>query len=156
LRELNFETIENSEPVDILLNKLNALLVSNKVEDKTKLEKLRNYLKFNPKVVEIDPIDSQLSTLDRNLMGILLSKVEQETSSHFSLKNPHHHYFQNHSDYDFKQLKFPLICKSNQAGGSSSAHKMAIIFEQQSLKNWNYQWLHKNILIIIQFCGKSL
>jgi len=39
-------------------------------------------------------------------------------------------------EYDISGLTFPLICKINQAGGSSDAHKMGIVFNEAGLHDF--------------------
>ena len=41
MRQLNFETLQDAQPVDLLIHKLNAILVSNDIEDKKRLELLK-------------------------------------------------------------------------------------------------------------------
>ena len=41
MRQLNFETLQDAQPVDLLIHKLNAILVSSDIEDKKRLELLK-------------------------------------------------------------------------------------------------------------------
>jgi hypothetical protein len=123
----------------------------------------QHYVSQHPTVIMIDSIESQAATLDRNEMGRLLVLVELDLQR-FSIRNPRHCYFDNaQTHYDVSNLKFPLICKVNQAGqnhakiekepsigayyfsrsvivsnvfvsgGSSAAHKMGIVFNETGL-----------------------
>jgi inositol-1,3,4-trisphosphate 5/6-kinase/inositol-tetrakisphosphate 1-kinase len=89
-------------------------------------------------VIQLDPLEGQASTLDRDLMSKLLFKVESDINGTFPIHNPLHKLFSVETkQFDLDSLHFPLICKVNQAGGHERAHKMGIVFEEKGIHEFS-------------------
>jgi len=131
--------LESQGPFDILINKVISDLVQENTSEKShqRMVNLRTFLSKHSDIIVIDPIESQLSALDRDNMSILLSKVEKNLPKDMKVKNPLHRFYPKECTvYDTKDIQFPVVCKVNQAGGSSVAHKMGIVFNEKGLHDF--------------------
>jgi len=130
------QSLESQGPFRLILHKLNDEIPQESTNEKSKLivNVIEKYLQDHPEVINIDPIEGQRHALDRVIMGKLLYKVEQELSKDLNVHNPRQQQYNQESfPYDTSAISFPVVCKTIQAGGSSSAHRMGIVFNEKGM-----------------------
>mmetsp|Transcript_15784 Transcript_15784/g.21988 ORF Transcript_15784/g.21988 Transcript_15784/m.21988 type:complete len:324 (-) Transcript_15784:39-1010(-) len=130
----SIEEQSGGKPFDVVLLKVLGEIISSKEKPEVakELQDWENYFQKHKNIVQIDPISSQRLTLDRHQMGIIFSQMENEAPKELKIRNPKHLLIESHSqNVDTSSITFPVICKLVEAGGSSAAHRMALVFDQK-------------------------
>ncbi|KAF7811086.1 inositol 1,3,4-trisphosphate 5/6-kinase 4 [Senna tora] len=141
--------------VDIVLHKATDEILSIEKDNITftqSMLELRKYLEDHKDCCVIDPLNNIYPLLDRlEIQNILLGLVELNAEGSCTIRGPHFLNVDNFDDLNFAteltkaKLSFPCMVKPKVACGVSNAHKMAIIFRVDDLKN-----LHVPLPAIIQ------
>jgi len=127
--------LEPQGPFHVLILKWNQQLakVVQPVPDEAVLAKValvKKYLAEHPECTVVDPIEAQLMIMKRDeVIGIFeaLSRLVPGVKCPFSFTI-------NEGDANLPpQLKFPVICKTIEAGGTAESHHMGIVFNVKGL-----------------------
>jgi len=125
--------LEKQGPFDLIIIKV----LSEIVENDPRLAEYHTYFKNHPKMILVDSIEAQKSTLDRDSMSSLLSKVQDDLPKEMKVRNPRHlHVDKEAAVYDTSKFSFPVVCKTNLAGGIDTAHKMGLVFNEKGLHDF--------------------
>lgn len=134
-------SLEDQGPFCIIVHKLTDIIVQagqGNEKAQAMLERVESYLAAHPEVAVIDPLDNVRKLLDR---------FHSYSISHRSALGPMGAFtptFVELVSNDVKEnyhriidagVSFPFVCKPSVAHGSSSAHKMSIIFNEKGIKD---------------------
>jgi len=128
--------LEVQGPFHLILHKVTSELLEAKQSERSRnfIEDLKLYLKKHTEVIVVDPIESQLRTLDRTVILTLLKRVEIDLPKEFRVENARWLLYERQEEvYDTSEISFPVVCKAVVAGGVSKAHKMGIAFCERHL-----------------------
>lgn len=131
--------------VDVVLHKATDEILSIKDDNinfTQSMQELGKYFEHNQDCCVIDPLINIYPLLDRlEMQKILLGLVELNTESSYVIRGAHFLKADNFDDLNFvtelgkANLSLPCIVKPKVACGVGDAHKMAIIFRADDLKN---------------------
>ncbi|BES99604.1 Inositol 1, 3, 4-trisphosphate 5/6-kinase [Nesidiocoris tenuis] len=132
--------LEDQGPFTVIIHKLTDIIASavrNDIKAIKMLQHVENYIKSNPEVVIIDPVENVRKLLDRyRTYGVIndsdLHKIDVFTPPFVDLTS-------NDPAVNLETLKrsgvcFPFVCKPLVANGTD-CHKMAIVFNEKGLKD---------------------
>ncbi|XP_022154577.1 inositol 1,3,4-trisphosphate 5/6-kinase 4 isoform X3 [Momordica charantia] len=118
--------------------------LSNKVTYSSRMQELQRYIEVHSDLCVVDPLNNIQPVLDRlEIQQILLRLEEALKSEGCMIRGPHFLKVGNFNEANLVQnlseakLSLPCIVKPQVACGVSDAHKMAIIFKVEDLKNLN-------------------
>jgi inositol-1,3,4-trisphosphate 5/6-kinase / inositol-tetrakisphosphate 1-kinase len=126
---------------DVVLSKLTNALVSSTPSVREDARAFAAEIESASSVCHLDILAGQEATLDRETLGTHLVAMDADFSkTHSNLHNPRHVTFDSPvgpgEKYDIGDLEFPVICKTRQAGGAASAHKMGIAFSEEGMHDF--------------------
>ncbi|XP_022154580.1 inositol 1,3,4-trisphosphate 5/6-kinase 4 isoform X6 [Momordica charantia] len=147
-RELDFAKVDvilHKATDEILFVELsNFSDLSNKVTYSSRMQELQRYIEVHSDLCVVDPLNNIQPVLDRlEIQQILLRLEEALKSEGCMIRGPHFLKVGNFNEANLVQnlseakLSLPCIVKPQVACGVSDAHKMAIIFKVEDLKNLN-------------------
>lgn len=133
--------LEQQGPFTVILHKLTdiiALAVQGDPEAHTMISQVEHYIRDHPEVAIIDPLDNVRNLLDRYRSYSIIhnSDLEQEdvfTPSFVELTSSDVQ--ENLQALRRAGVKFPFVCKPSVGHGSSNAHKMAVIFNEDGVRD---------------------
>lgn len=134
---------------DVVLSKVTNALVS---RDEALINDVRNFcsnIERHPSCTHLDELAGQEATLDRDAIGQHLFAMEaglnRGLAGAFRIHNPRHKTFERAAGpeemFDTDGLDFPVVCKTRQAGGDASAHKMGIAFNEAGLHDFDVPFI---------------
>eukprot|EP01125_Pyxidicula_operculata_P007445 TRINITY_DN2534_c0_g2_i2.p1 TRINITY_DN2534_c0_g2~~TRINITY_DN2534_c0_g2_i2.p1 ORF type:complete len:341 (-),score=37.70 TRINITY_DN2534_c0_g2_i2:46-1068(-) len=130
------EAVCNSPACDIFLLRLTNELAIGDLDSLKKVEFFKRYSEIHQCIV-VDPINCQKNVVRRDLMTSIINRVSLLPGLNLrSINTTNNFKFNGQQLQQFHNFPFPSICKRVQASGSQSAHKMAILFNTQSLQNY--------------------
>ncbi|KAI9110940.1 hypothetical protein K1719_018060 [Acacia pycnantha] len=131
--------------VDIVLHKATDEILSIKDDNinfTESMQELQKYFEHNQDCCVLDPLSNIYPLLDRlEIQKILLGLIELNAESSYIIRGAHFLKVDNFDNLDFAtelekaNLSLPCIVKPKVACGVSDAHKMAIVFRADDLKN---------------------
>ncbi|XP_035824466.1 inositol-tetrakisphosphate 1-kinase [Aplysia californica] len=135
-------SMEDQGPFDLLVHKVAEILAkANNGNESAQLaiQNLETYIERHPECVVLDPLDSIRTVLDRytQYQKVLHSEVMKDrrcmipTFVELNTTNID----ENKEKLAKAGVTFPLVCKPLLAHGSTLAHQMSIIFNEESLKD---------------------
>ncbi|GAV08944.1 hypothetical protein RvY_18562 [Ramazzottius varieornatus] len=138
--------LDQQGPFDIFLHKLTDIIVKaeqDNMDDSQEVELFRvleSYMKSHPETIVIDPIDNLKKLLLRQRQYHLIATSEA-CINHEMVFTPN--FIELYStdpesmleDLRRAEVSFPIVCKAQQAHGSSDAHRMMIIFNAAGLQS---------------------
>ncbi|XP_038888640.1 inositol 1,3,4-trisphosphate 5/6-kinase 4 [Benincasa hispida] len=119
----------------------NSSDLSNKITYSSRMQELQRYIEVHPDLCVIDPLDNIKPVLDRVEIQQILLGLEALKSEGCIIRGPYFLKVGNFNEANLVQklseakLSLPCIVKPQVACGVSDAHKMAIIFYVEDIKN---------------------
>ncbi|KAK3094059.1 hypothetical protein FSP39_023559, partial [Pinctada imbricata] len=135
--------LESQGPFDLILHKCTGLMVKAAEGNTTAIQQIQNiksYVKNHPSCILVDPFDSIKKLIDRNEQYKLLLQCHllDSDSSVFTpsfVELTTTDVVTNRQRLKEAHVSFPFVCKPTQAHGTSLSHQMAIIFDEDGLKD---------------------
>lgn len=132
--------LESQGPFDVFIHKLTHKLAHAENGDqnaKALISKIEEYFCRHPKIIVIDPLDNIKILINRYKYYELIQEHVQFndvfTPKFVEIKSKDT--VENISLLKKANIKFPVICKPLIAQGSSDAHKLMVIFNEEGLKD---------------------
>lgn len=133
--------LEGQGPFTVILHKtmdILARICQGDSQAQAMMARLESYVKDHPEVAIIDPLDNAQKLLDRyQSYSIIhnsdLGKADVFTPSFVELTSDD--YRRNLQTLRLAGVDFPFVCKPSVSHGSSSAHKMAVIFSEKGVQD---------------------
>ncbi|XP_043472979.1 inositol-tetrakisphosphate 1-kinase-like isoform X1 [Leptopilina heterotoma] len=143
--------VESQGPIHVFLHKLTDVLAHAESGDQAAKEiitKVQGYIRKHPELLVIDPLENVKNLYNRQLSYEIIrselkfdevfvpNSVEIQTSNEdqvlFLMKR--------------NGIQFPCVCKPLFAHGSSDAHKMMIVFNEDGLKDCQTPYVAQNFI----------
>lgn len=135
--------LEEQGPFDLIIQKLTeymAAAIKGSKEAMKTLKGVEMYINDHPEIIVIDPMESVRKLFDRITSYQIMKECEiLEEGAMVSIPN-----FAQIDELDFKLnlkkiksagVSFPMVCKTVIGHGSESCHEMAVIFNEEGLKD---------------------
>ncbi|EGC40315.1 hypothetical protein DICPUDRAFT_146695 [Dictyostelium purpureum] len=139
----------DKQPFHVFINKLTDELGDlENIKNKTKIDKIQELMKRFKTIVQVDSIEFQKSVLGRDVLSILLDKLNDSKEGGDFVKNPNFVLIDEQSQIkDYSELlqksdiTFPCVCKPIKACGSEESHFMGIVFRESDLHQFKLPML---------------
>ncbi|KAK3591781.1 hypothetical protein CHS0354_007630 [Potamilus streckersoni] len=135
--------LEDQGPFDLILHKFTDILVKAEQghnEEKKYMENIQSYIDRHPECIIVDPLEMIRKLLDRYEQYQLALQCDLVDTDSFvftptfveltSIDKE-----ENNRKLKESQVQFPIICKPVVAHGTKTCHQMAIIFNEEGLKD---------------------
>lgn len=136
-------SLEEQGPFDLIIQKLTEYMAAAIKGSKDAMKTLKGvemYINDHPEVIVIDPMESVRKLFDRTTSYQIMKECEiLEEGVRVLIPN-----FAQIDELDFKQnlmkienagVSYPMVCKTVIGHGSESCHEMAVIFNEEGLKD---------------------
>lgn len=144
-------------PLDVLLHKLAHDMVFVKLGDQKasyRIDLVQHFLRRNPSVRVVDPIESVRMLTDRHAACIMLQSMEQKSIEKIQrFKVPKFYEVTTSEQYqklvgmlDAGHTRLPLICKSVEACATDRSHMMSVITRREDLHYVDYPMLYQEYI----------
>lgn len=138
--------LEQQGPFDVFLHKLTDIIVKaeqDNANDSQEVELFRvleSYMKSHPETIVIDPFDNLKKLLLRQRQYHLIASSEACINHEMVFTPAFVELYTTDPESILEDLRraevnFPIVCKAQQAHGSSDAHRMMIIFNAAGLQS---------------------
>ncbi|KDR10607.1 Inositol-tetrakisphosphate 1-kinase [Zootermopsis nevadensis] len=133
--------LEEQGPFTIIVHKLTDIIVLAIKGDAKACAMMCNvesYIKDHPEVSIIDPLDNVHKLLDRYQAYSIIHNSDLEEAGVFTpsfVELTSSDYKENCETLRLAGVDFPFVCKPSVSHGSSSAHEMAVIFNENGVKD---------------------
>ncbi|XP_011309241.1 inositol-tetrakisphosphate 1-kinase [Fopius arisanus] len=138
LVNLNF-SLDSQGPFDVFLHKLTDTLAHAEAGDsqaRAVVNRVESYIRRNPKMIVVDPLESVKKVRDRqNSYEILREMQCNDVFVPNSIELKSRNVSDNLTELHRHNIKFPFMCKPLLAQGSSNAHQMMVIFNEEGVKD---------------------
>ncbi|ORX83571.1 inositol 1, 3, 4-trisphosphate 56-kinase [Anaeromyces robustus] len=123
--------IENQGPYDLIIHKITDLIAKAENGDEAvqkQVDNFKNYVKNNPNIPILDPLDVVCKLMDRITSNDLLEKVRtmEKENGKIYFKLPDYTIKPLYKD-KLKDIHFPIMCKRINACSTKIAHEMALV-----------------------------
>ncbi|XP_059480936.1 inositol-tetrakisphosphate 1-kinase-like isoform X2 [Neocloeon triangulifer] len=135
------EPLEMQGPFTAILHKLTdiiALAMQGDAKATRMMENIESFLDAHPEVAVIDPLPNVRQLLDRSLSYSVIHSSDLGTIDVFTptyVELTSSDVQENIATLSSAGVKFPFVCKPLVAHGSSNAHKMSIIFNEEGVSD---------------------
>ncbi|GAB6026084.1 hypothetical protein CHUAL_012287 [Chamberlinius hualienensis] len=136
--------LEEQGPFTLILHKLTDVIAKamrGDLDSQKTIQAFQTYVCQHPEVIVVDPLESINYLLDRTRTYEVLNRSEMSqedalfTPAFVELTTTNLE--ENVAKLKAANVTFPIICKPTVAHGSSLAHQMSLIFNEESLKDVN-------------------
>ncbi|KAJ9589652.1 hypothetical protein L9F63_017141 [Diploptera punctata] len=133
--------LEEQGPFTVILHKLTdiiALAIQGDPEAQAMISRVENYIKCHPEVAIIDPLESVRKLLDRYCSYSFIHDSGLEKANVFIpsfVELTSNDFEENLKTLRMAGVNFPFVCKPSVAHGSSNAHKLRMIFNEEGVKD---------------------
>ncbi|KAJ5070133.1 inositol-tetrakisphosphate 1-kinase [Anaeramoeba ignava] len=146
-RNMEFEEIDLNKEItgkyDLIIHKITneyANAMNGNKEEKEKIENLTNYLKKNPNVPIIEPLEKlqKLSSREEtwNILRTKLTEIEPKIKIANHMKANSKEEAEKLMEEN-KEINYPIFCKPIQASGAGPIHILSIVGNKEGFKEVN-------------------
>ncbi|KAK3750020.1 hypothetical protein QZH41_008655 [Actinostola sp. cb2023] len=135
--------LEDQGPFDIIIQKITDIMAQARMGEEDALKTFRsleNYLKCNPDIRVLDPLECVQKLFDRLVSYQVMKQCEFEEDgirtympNFVRIDNLDHN--ENLKRIKAANVQFPMVCKPLIGHGSDQSHKMSLIFNEEGLKD---------------------
>lgn len=140
-RNIKFIRLDLDTPLpetDLVLTKFNPDLAKSQTDVNAcnRLLRFEEYIADHPSLRQLDPLSCQRQLLSRKRVSEAIQIAEESLQEgREQIHSPSYRIAQKEEDYTslIAGLRFPLIVKTVDAGGSSTSHVMAVVFDEPGI-----------------------
>ncbi|XP_077994678.1 inositol-tetrakisphosphate 1-kinase-like [Glandiceps talaboti] len=139
------KSLEEQGPFDVIIHKLTDVIAKadeGDIKCQNMMKNLQDYIHYNPGVVVIDPLQSVRKLLKRHISykliqdcSVAFQGLDPEVGTPNFVKIETTDRNEIVRLMNLAEVEFPIVCKALQGHGSSLSHMMAIIFNEEGLKD---------------------
>lgn len=137
------KSLEDQGPFDMILHKFTDILVKSQqgyITEQRTMRNIEDYIANHPECIVVDPLDGIRKLLDRHEQYNLVLNCNSINSDSYMFIPTFVELNSKDIDENRKKLvdadvQYPFVCKPIVAHGTKICHKMAVIFNEEGLKD---------------------